>query len=163
MDIILCGAAGRMGRQVCALVEKIDDMRIAAAVDKAQCDEMPMYSSISQVKEQADVILDFSHHSAIGEIVDFALSHHVPLVVATTGHTKEERERIFKRRAQSRCCLQATSRSDFCCVRVCGKACKSVSLRRRRDCRNTPFRQSGRAERQRADHSKSGEQGSRRR
>lgn len=96
MDIILCGAAGRMGRQVCALVEKIDDMRIAAAVDKAQCDEMPMYSSISQVKEQADVILDFSHHSAIGEIVDFALSHRLPLVVATTGHTKEERECIFQ-------------------------------------------------------------------
>ncbi len=41
-----------------------------------------------------DVIIDFSRHDAIGIVCDYARGHRVPLVVATTGHTREEQERI---------------------------------------------------------------------
>ena len=40
--------------------------------------------------ESADCIIDFSHHSAIAELCDYAVKNKLPLVIATTGHTEEE-------------------------------------------------------------------------
>ena len=37
-----------------------------------------------------DCIVDFSHHSAVGTLLEFAVKHGIPTVVATTGHTEEE-------------------------------------------------------------------------
>ena len=96
MDVILCGAAGRMGRQIATLLKETEDMRVVASVDKAECEDKPCYRNVKDVRESADVILDFSHHGAIWDIADFAEERSLPLVVATTAHTKEEKERIYE-------------------------------------------------------------------
>jgi len=36
------------------------------------------------------VIVDFSHHTALPALLDYAIATKTPLVVATTGHTEEE-------------------------------------------------------------------------
>ncbi len=101
MDVILCGACGRMGRELANEASRCKDMQIVAAVDKnpnesnCACKERcEFYSSISDVREHADVIVDFSHHTATRELADFAVSRGLPLVIATTGQTEEERRYI---------------------------------------------------------------------
>ena len=37
-----------------------------------------------------DVIIDCSHHTVIGGLLEYARTNHVPVVVCTTGHTEEE-------------------------------------------------------------------------
>ena len=39
----------------------------------------------------ADVVIDFSHHSAAGDVIAFAKAHRCAAVIGTTGHTEEEK------------------------------------------------------------------------
>ena len=96
MKIILCGACGRMGQVVCETVkEGFCGASLAAAVDiTLPTLDCPSYTSLDEVKEQADVLIDFSHHSAAFEIAEFAKKSGVAVVVATTGHTQQELDMI---------------------------------------------------------------------
>ncbi len=92
MKIIVNGACGRMGKEVIAAA-KLKGMEIAAAVDKfgtPDFDDIPFYSSLCEVKEKADVLIDFTHHTAVPEICDFVRGTGIASVVASTGHTESE-------------------------------------------------------------------------
>ncbi|MBQ8345029.1 MAG: 4-hydroxy-tetrahydrodipicolinate reductase, partial [Clostridia bacterium] len=56
----------------------------------------PVYRHISEFPGKADVIVDFSHHAALPSLADYAIKTQTPLVVATTGHTDEEKEQMRK-------------------------------------------------------------------
>ena len=92
-NIILCGCGGRMGKAITAAAKK--DCTIVAGVDinasalSAACD-FPIYEKISDFPDKADVIIDFSHHSAIHSLIEYAKQTKTPIVIATTGHTEEE-------------------------------------------------------------------------
>ena len=92
-NIILCGCGGRMGKAIAAAAGK--DYDIVAGVDvnasalSAAC-SFPVYEKISDFPGKADAIVDFSHHSALPSLLDYAKSTGTPLVIATTGHTEEE-------------------------------------------------------------------------
>ena len=91
MNIILNGASGRMGRIVAERIEASDDMAIAARVDRfgeADCTALDGYDG------PADLVIDFSNHAATGEILDYCLRRGLPVIIATTGQTDEERARI---------------------------------------------------------------------
>ncbi len=89
--ILLTGCGGRMGKVVAQLCESRDEFQVVAGVDPAlpEC-AFPVYARCADVKESVDVIIDFSFHSAIGEILKFAISRSIPAVIATTGFTNEE-------------------------------------------------------------------------
>ncbi len=89
--ILLTGCGGRMGKVVSQLCQENPDFEIVAGVDPTlPSAPYPVYSSCSQVSEKADVIIDFSFHSAISEILDYAIKNGLPTVIATTGFTEEE-------------------------------------------------------------------------
>ncbi|MDR1136174.1 MAG: 4-hydroxy-tetrahydrodipicolinate reductase [Clostridiales Family XIII bacterium] len=92
MNVIVCGAAGRMGREVICLIEKSAGLSLAAAVDPAGGEGI--YQTLRDYTGPADVMVDFSHHSAIREITAYCETRNLPLVVAATGHTQEETELI---------------------------------------------------------------------
>ncbi len=96
MKIILCGACGRMGQVVCETVnEGFCGASLAAAVDiTLPALDCPSYTSLDDVTETADVLIDFSHHSATDSVLAFAKARKMPLVIATTGQTEEEKEKI---------------------------------------------------------------------
>ncbi|MBO7293216.1 MAG: 4-hydroxy-tetrahydrodipicolinate reductase [Clostridia bacterium] len=97
MKIILTGAAGRMGREMLAAVAATEGrITVSAAVDisGAEIPGIPSYTSLSDVREEADVLVDFSHHSATAGLLAFAAHRRLPLVIATTGQTEEERAAI---------------------------------------------------------------------
>lgn len=92
MKIIVNGAGGHMGREVCRLIEASDSSIVAAKVDKFGGDGM--LTDINDFTADADVIIDFSHHSASKELVKYAVARQIPIVIATTGHDDEELDAI---------------------------------------------------------------------
>lgn len=96
MKIILCGASGRMGLVCNGIIENgFCGASLAAAVDMNKPTlDCPSYTSLADVREDADVLIDFSHHSATDSILAFAKERHMPVVIATTGQTEEEKAKI---------------------------------------------------------------------
>ena len=94
MKIILVGAKGIMGGHVINAANKAG-FEVSALVD-LKCDPeiTGEYTKISDIREKADVIIDFSFHGLVKEITDYAVDTGTPVIVATTGHTDEEREVI---------------------------------------------------------------------
>ena len=84
--VLLIGAAGRMGKTVSDLAATDPKIDILARCDVGDAIEAPM--------QDCDVAIDFSHADAISEICRAALQHRKPLVLGTTGHSKEQRRMI---------------------------------------------------------------------
>ena len=95
MKAIVVGAKGRMGGHVLTALENAG-IECVAKVDgfyeKSQGNE---YKSLSEVDVQADVLIDFSFHLLIKEIAEFIAKTKIPSVIATTGHTDEEKQIIY--------------------------------------------------------------------
>lgn len=96
--IILCGANGRMGKFITDAVSKRDDAQIVAGVDLVTeiSAGFPVYSAIGDVKETADVVVDFSHPALLDSILDYVKTKGVPAVLATTGYSAEATAKIRK-------------------------------------------------------------------
>ena len=96
MKVIVNGACGRMGKELLASIASgYCGAELVAAVDITlpECD-CPSYTALADVKEQADILIDFSHHSATDKVLAFALDRKMPTVIATTGQTDEEKAAI---------------------------------------------------------------------
>ena len=92
-NIILCGCGGRMGKAIVASIK--GDCAIVAGVDinasaLSAASDFPIYEKISDFPDKADVIIDFSHHSALPSLIEYSKKTKTPIVIATTGHTEEE-------------------------------------------------------------------------
>jgi 4-hydroxy-tetrahydrodipicolinate reductase len=89
---LLIGAAGRMGKTISDLASGDPKIDIIARCDLGDPIELPM--------KNCDVAIDFSNADAITEISAAALQHRKPLVIGTTGHSREQR-RLIEETAQS--------------------------------------------------------------
>ena len=91
LNILLCGCGGRMGAAVAAAATAAGD-RIVAGVDvnPIAASPYPVFTSPEEFTGHADVMIDFSHHSALTGLLAYATRTGTPLVVCTTGHTEEE-------------------------------------------------------------------------
>lgn len=102
MKILLSGIGGHMGAEVLKLAkEGCRGAQILAGVDPAGCElrDVPCYTAFDEVPQEAcaetDVVVDFSHHAGTAALTAFAMKHGLPLVVATTGQTPEEKQLIL--------------------------------------------------------------------
>ena len=90
LQILLCGSGGRMGRAFIEAATAAGHV-IAAGVDIAPAAApFPVFADAREYAGEADVIVDFSHHSALPSLLEAAVTRGIPLVVATTGHSEEE-------------------------------------------------------------------------
>ena len=92
MRIIVNGACGRMGRELIRLIGENSRLELTAKVD-AKGDGVEVLTDLTAAPE-ADVIIDFSHHSAVRALLDAAEARNCPVVIATTGHDAAELDRI---------------------------------------------------------------------
>ena len=86
MEVIVNGALGRMGQQVCRLLE--EDRIPLTAVDQAG--GSGIYENLFDYTGSADVVIDFSNHAGVAELLEYCKARKLPLVAATTGYTPEE-------------------------------------------------------------------------
>ena len=95
-NIALTGACGKMGRVIAEIVSAREDCRICAGIDLAaeQYSDFPVVKSVYDLSEKPDVIIDFSHPSALESLLDYCKINNVPIVVATTGYTDEQISQI---------------------------------------------------------------------
>ena len=90
MKAVLCGANGAMGK----LIDAALGSEVVGRVSIDGENKVPKtFSELGKV--DADVLIDFSHHSAIADVLDYAKSIGCAAVIGTTGHTPEEKELIY--------------------------------------------------------------------
>ena len=98
MKILLNGACGFMGREVIKLAKNnYQNAEVVLGVDAFTKgdEEITCVKSFSEVKEKVDCIVDFSHHSLTKDLLEYAVKTNTPVVLATTGHTEEEKQIIY--------------------------------------------------------------------
>lgn len=95
-NIAITGACGRMGRVISELVKERDDCKICGGIDikGGQYEDFPIVQKVFELPEKPDVIIDFSHPSALDDLLSYCKMKNVPLVIATTGYSEEETEKI---------------------------------------------------------------------
>ena len=91
MKAVICGANGAMGRLIDAALGN-------EVVGRVSIDgENGVPKTFAELgKVDADVLIDFSHHSAIADVLNYAKTIGCAAVIGTTGHTPEEKELIFE-------------------------------------------------------------------
>jgi 4-hydroxy-tetrahydrodipicolinate reductase len=83
-----------MGREVRESASRVAGCEIVAGVDLMAEPEGVCVRSFDECTAEAEVIIDFSHHSMTDAMLDFAEKRNLPVVLATTGQTDEEKARI---------------------------------------------------------------------
>ena len=91
MKVVICGANGAMGK---LLQEKFGNS-VVGLVSADGLNGVPRsFEELGDVG--ADVVVDFSHHSAAPAVANYAAKHKCAMVVGTTGHTYEEQAAIHE-------------------------------------------------------------------
>ncbi|MBP3855570.1 MAG: 4-hydroxy-tetrahydrodipicolinate reductase [Ruminiclostridium sp.] len=96
VKIAITGANGKMGRVISGLIAQRDDCEVIAGIDinTVQIGSFPIVKSPFELPEKPDVIIDFSHPSALDDLLSYCTMNGVPVVVATTGYTDDQVTRI---------------------------------------------------------------------
>ena len=90
MRAVVCGANGAMGKLICEILG--DEVVGKVSIDGAN--NVP--KSFAELgKMEADVVIDFSHHAAVADVLAYAKTIGSAAVIGTTGHTEEEKAMIF--------------------------------------------------------------------
>ena len=95
MKAVLWGANGAMGK----LIDGILGDEVVGRVSADGCNGVAR-SAQELGPVDADVVIDFSHHSAAGDVIAFAKAHRCAAVIGTTGHTAEEKALIHAAAAE---------------------------------------------------------------
>ena len=89
MRAVICGANGAMGKLICGILG--DEVVGKVSIDG----ENGVPRTFDQLGPlQADVVIDFSHHTAAPEVIRYAKLIGAAAVIGTTGHTPEEKALI---------------------------------------------------------------------
>ena len=89
--IILCGACGKMVGNVLSLIAEDVEAVAVCGVDLYPREiGIPVYTSFSDVKEEADVIIDFSSPIGLSERLEYAKTHKLGIVLASTGFSADD-------------------------------------------------------------------------
>ena len=90
MKAVIYGANGAMGQLICGKLgdEVVGRVSIGGGNGAAKSfDELGIVD--------ADVVVDFSHHSAVSEVLAYAKKIGAAAVIGTTGHTEEEKNLVY--------------------------------------------------------------------
>ena len=96
VGVILHGCNGRMGQMLSELISKDEEMTVVAGIEPSgeAKNDYPVYKNFDELKETADVIIDFSTASAIDSLLDYCEKTHTPLVLCSTGLSEAQLDRV---------------------------------------------------------------------
>ena len=99
MKIIVNGSNGRMGKELIKLIkEGYRGSELAASVNRSSMtvDEDLLVSQLDDFSGEASCIIDFTNHEQTNDLIQYAISRNLPLVIATTGQTEDEINTILE-------------------------------------------------------------------
>jgi 4-hydroxy-tetrahydrodipicolinate reductase len=94
LKILLNGARGKMGLAVAAMAPSMG-VTIGAQTDQGD--------DVATALASVDAVVDFSSHEATRALLELAVSCGKPVVLGTTGHTPEEKDKLLKLAARVPC------------------------------------------------------------
>ena len=96
IKVLINGCNGKMGQEVIKAIHDNEKFTVLNGVDKEENPDyiFPVYTNINDIKEKPDVIIDFSIPVATMQILEYAKSNKVPIVIATTGLSEEQKQKI---------------------------------------------------------------------
>ena len=96
IKVLVHGACGKMGGHVIEALKRCDDMELFCGVDimAKGGESFTCYSSFDAVEGKPDVIIDFSFHTLVKSVLDYAVKENVPVIIATTALDDEEKNAV---------------------------------------------------------------------
>ena len=89
MRAVVCGANGAMGKLIC---EKLGNDLVGRVSVDGDNGVARTFADLGYIP--CDVVIDFSHHSAVADVLNYARAVNAAAVIGTTGHTAEEKSLI---------------------------------------------------------------------
>jgi len=98
VTVTVSGASGKMGKVIASIINDRSDCKVISGIDIAASENcaFPVYSKPSELPEKPDVIIDFTHPSALNGLLEYCLSTGTAAVLATTGYNENEIAKIKK-------------------------------------------------------------------
>lgn len=93
VKILWSGITGRTGREAIALAKDSDTVEIVAGLSRSNTNYYN-YDELDKIKEDFDIIVEFSHKDSFDKVLDFALKVKKPIVIGTAGLTEEQMKRF---------------------------------------------------------------------
>lgn len=93
VKILWSGITGRTGREAIEIAKDSDTVEIVAGLSRSNTNYYN-YDELDNIKEDFDVIVDFSHKDSFDKVLDFALKVKKPIVIGTAGLTEEQMKRF---------------------------------------------------------------------
>jgi len=90
--IVITGSKGRMGKALVACAPQHLELQLAGQIDQGD--------DLKSLLPHADVIIDFSSHTATAAIAALCAEHGKALIIGTTGHSAEDRTEITRHSAR---------------------------------------------------------------
>ena len=92
LKVMVNGCTGKMGQIVCDLVDKSDDLILISGFSKKAYSEFSftIFCKTEDISIKPDVIIDFSVPISTMNILNYAKQNNIPIVIATTGFSKDE-------------------------------------------------------------------------
>ncbi len=100
--IIMHGCNGKMGQVITGIVAGDADAEIVAGIDMIDNREngYPVFTNIFDCDVAADVIVDFAAAAAVDNLLQFSRERKIPVVLCTTGLSKEQLEKVQETSAE---------------------------------------------------------------
>ncbi|MGL5765570.1 MAG: 4-hydroxy-tetrahydrodipicolinate reductase [Sarcina sp.] len=97
VKVLLSGCLGKMGSTITNIAKtKFDNIQIVAGFDRNDRTdgEFPIFSDLTKCNVDFDVIIDFSRPEALRPLISLAKAKSKPLIICSTGYSKEDLELI---------------------------------------------------------------------
>ena len=98
IKVLVHGSNGKMGTHVLECIAKNSDLELFCGVDPKTtgCENYKYYDSFDKVEGKADVIIDFSFHTLVKGVLDYAVKTETPVLIATTALDDEDKKAVAK-------------------------------------------------------------------
>lgn len=93
VKILWSGITGRTGREAIEIAKNSDTVEIVAGLSRSNTNYYN-YDEIDKIKEDFDIIVEFSHKDSFDKVLDFALKVKKPIIIGTAGLTEEQMKRF---------------------------------------------------------------------
>ena len=96
VKVIMHGCNGAMGQVISSMAEKDEEIRIVAGIDlnTERKWDYPVFASLEDCTEEADVIIDFASAKAVDHLLDYCGRTGMPVVLCTTGLSEEQVKKV---------------------------------------------------------------------